>query len=67
MMMGMTDVAVLGMGAMGSRIARRLMDAGHHVTVWNRTPDRAAPVLEAGASPAATPAEAARCGPRPSS
>ena len=57
---GMTDVAVLGMGAMGSRIARRLLDAGHHVTVWNRTPDRAAPVLEAGASPAATPAEAAR-------
>jgi 3-hydroxyisobutyrate dehydrogenase/2-hydroxy-3-oxopropionate reductase len=56
----MTDVAVLGMGAMGSRIARRLLDAGHRVTVWNRTPDRAAPVLEAGASPAATPAEAAR-------
>ena len=56
----MTDVAVLGMGAMGSRIARRLLDGGHHVTVWNRTPDRAAPVLEAGASPAATPAEAAR-------
>jgi 3-hydroxyisobutyrate dehydrogenase/2-hydroxy-3-oxopropionate reductase len=60
MMARMTDVAVLGMGAMGSRIARRLMDAGHPVTVWNRTPDRATPVLEAGASPAATPAEAAR-------
>jgi len=51
---------VLGMGAMGSRIARRLLDAGHQVTVWNRTPERAAPVLEAGARSAATPAEATR-------
>jgi 3-hydroxyisobutyrate dehydrogenase/2-hydroxy-3-oxopropionate reductase len=56
----MNDVAVLGMGAMGSRIARRLLDAGHQVTVWNRNPDRAAPLLKAGATTAATPAEAAR-------
>jgi len=54
----MSDVAVLGMGGMGSRIARRLLDAGHPVTVWNRTPERARPLVEAGATAASTPAEA---------
>jgi 3-hydroxyisobutyrate dehydrogenase-like beta-hydroxyacid dehydrogenase len=52
-------VAVVGLGAMGSRIARRLLDAGHEVVVWNRTAERAAPLVEAGAVGAATPAEAA--------
>ena len=56
----MTVVAVVGLGAMGSRIARRLLDAGHEVVVWNRTAERAAPLVEAGATAAATPAEAAR-------
>src|SRR5207248_5546794 len=55
-----TVVAVVGLGAMGSRIARRLLDAGHEVVVWNRTAERAAPLVEAGATAAATPAEAAR-------
>jgi 3-hydroxyisobutyrate dehydrogenase-like beta-hydroxyacid dehydrogenase len=59
-MIAMTDVAVLGMGAMGSRIARRLLEAGHRVAVWNRTPDRMDPLLEAGATAAATPADATR-------
>src|SRR5438477_620753 len=49
-------VAVIGLGAMGSRIARRLLDAGHDVVVWNRTPARA----EGFPRVAATPAEAAR-------
>jgi 3-hydroxyisobutyrate dehydrogenase/2-hydroxy-3-oxopropionate reductase len=35
-------VAVIGLGAMGSRIARRLLDAGHNVIVWNRTAAKAA-------------------------
>jgi 3-hydroxyisobutyrate dehydrogenase-like beta-hydroxyacid dehydrogenase len=56
----MTDVAVLGTGAMGSRMARRLLDAGHRIAVWNRTPERMEPLIQAGAMPAATPAEAAR-------
>jgi 3-hydroxyisobutyrate dehydrogenase-like beta-hydroxyacid dehydrogenase len=56
----MTDVAVLGTGAMGSRMARRLLDAGHRIAVWNRTPDRMEQLLQVGAMPAATPAEAAR-------
>ena len=37
----MSTVAVVGLGAMGSRIARRLLDAGHTVLVWNRTAARA--------------------------
>jgi 3-hydroxyisobutyrate dehydrogenase/2-hydroxy-3-oxopropionate reductase len=53
------SVAVVGLGAMGSRIARRLLDAGERVTVWNRSPERAEPLAAAGATVAATPAEAA--------
>lgn len=53
------DVAVVGLGAMGSRIAGRLLAAGHHVTVWNRSPGRADPLASAGASVAPTPAAAA--------
>ena len=37
----MARVAVIGLGAMGSRLARRLLDAGHDLAVWNRTPERA--------------------------
>ncbi|WP_372500131.1 NAD(P)-dependent oxidoreductase [Sphaerisporangium perillae] len=46
-------IAFLGLGRMGAPMARRLVDAGHDVTVWNRTP-RAVP----GAATAASPAEA---------
>ena len=53
----MTKIAFLGLGAMGSRMAMRLLDAGHDVTVWNRTPSRAA-AFEGRARIAATPAEA---------
>ena len=56
----MTGVAVLGMGGMGSRIARGLLDAGHAVTVWNRTPERVEPLVAAGATAAPTAADAAR-------
>lgn len=57
-MVGMTDLAVLGMGGMGGRIAHRLLDAGHAVTVWNRSPERTEPLVAAGAKAASTPAEA---------
>ena len=56
----MSVVAVVGLGAMGSRIARRLLEAGHELYVWNRTPEKAAPLVEVGAVAAPTPAEAAR-------
>ena len=53
----MARVAVIGLGAMGSRLARRLLDAGHDLAVWNRTPERAD---ELGLTAAATPADAVR-------
>ncbi|MEV0662327.1 NAD(P)-binding domain-containing protein [Actinomadura luteofluorescens] len=56
----MTRIAFLGLGRMGVLMARRLAAAGHDLTVWNRTPARAAPLAEAGAAVRGTPAEAAR-------
>jgi len=55
----MTAVAVVGLGAMGSRIATRLVAAGHEVAVWSRSAGKAGPLAELGAVPATTPAEAA--------
>ncbi|MCT2584164.1 NAD(P)-dependent oxidoreductase [Actinophytocola gossypii] len=49
----MSTVAFLGLGHMGSRMAARLVAAGHEVTTWNRTPRRLA-----GARAATTPADA---------
>ena len=60
MMTGVTTVAVIGLGAMGGRFARRFLDAGHEVIVWNRTPEKAEELVSRGAAPAASPADAAR-------
>lgn len=48
-------IAVLGLGAMGARMAARLVGAGHEVTVWNRTPERAQGLVAQGALLAETP------------
>jgi len=55
----MSKIAFLGLGQMGSPMAVRLLEAGHHVTVWNRTPERAAPLRQRGAVVASSLAEAA--------
>jgi len=55
----MARLAFLGLGLMGAPMATRLLDAGHELTVWNRTAEKARPLAERGASVAATPAEAA--------
>lgn len=52
----------VGLGAMGQGMARSLVRAGHEVTVWNRTRERADALAKEGAKVAATPAEAARAG-----
>jgi 3-hydroxyisobutyrate dehydrogenase-like beta-hydroxyacid dehydrogenase len=44
----MTQVGFVGLGTMGSGIARRLLDAGHDVTGWNRTRAKAEPLIAAG-------------------
>jgi 3-hydroxyisobutyrate dehydrogenase len=54
----MSKISVLGLGAMGSRMAARLIKAGHDVTVWNRTADATKPLVAAGATRAQTPREA---------
>jgi 3-hydroxyisobutyrate dehydrogenase-like beta-hydroxyacid dehydrogenase len=51
-------VAVVGLGKMGEPIARRLLAAGHDLTVWNRTREKASPLAEQGAHVADRPAEA---------
>jgi 3-hydroxyisobutyrate dehydrogenase len=54
------DIALLGSGLLGGAIGGRLLERGHRLTVWNRTSERAAPLVAAGALAAATAAEAAR-------
>lgn len=54
-----TKVAVLGLGIMGAGMAHQLLKAGYDVAVWNRSPARAEPLVEAGARQADSPADAA--------
>jgi 3-hydroxyisobutyrate dehydrogenase-like beta-hydroxyacid dehydrogenase len=54
------NVGFIGMGAMGSAIARTLLSAGHKVTVYNRTRARAEELVSSGARVAETIADAAR-------
>jgi 3-hydroxyisobutyrate dehydrogenase-like beta-hydroxyacid dehydrogenase len=56
----MSSVAVIGLGRMGSRMARRLLDADHELIVWNRTQEKAQPLVELGATAAESPADATR-------
>jgi 3-hydroxyisobutyrate dehydrogenase-like beta-hydroxyacid dehydrogenase len=56
------DVAIIGLGQMGSGMAGRLIDAGHRVTVWNRDKAKTRAFSERGAAVAESPADAARTG-----
>ncbi|MFT7595575.1 MAG: 3-hydroxyisobutyrate dehydrogenase [Paracoccaceae bacterium] len=53
-------IGFIGTGLMGLPMALRLIGAGYRVTVWNRSTDKAAPAVAAGAQLAASPAELAR-------
>jgi 3-hydroxyisobutyrate dehydrogenase-like beta-hydroxyacid dehydrogenase len=52
-------IGFLGLGNMGAAIAANLVRASHEVLVWNRSADKARPLLELGATLAATPKAAA--------
>jgi 3-hydroxyisobutyrate dehydrogenase-like beta-hydroxyacid dehydrogenase len=52
-------VGFAGLGAMGAGIAQRLLDAGYEVVGWNRTREKAQPLLDAGMGWADTPRELA--------
>ena len=56
----MEKIGFIGMGTMGQVMSRRLMAGGYPLTVWNRTREKGAPLLEAGATWADSPKEAAR-------
>jgi 3-hydroxyisobutyrate dehydrogenase-like beta-hydroxyacid dehydrogenase len=55
-------VGFIGTGRMGQVMVRRLLAAGHEIGVYNRTPEKAKPLAEAGAAPLASIAEAASFG-----
>src|SRR5262249_31743100 len=55
----MTELAFVGLGAMGSGLARRLLDAPHQVVGYTRTPAKARALEAAGLKLAATPRAAA--------
>ena len=51
-------IGFLGLGKMGTPMARHLLAGGHELRVWNRTEGKTEPLLREGAIAAATPAEA---------
>src|SRR2546421_9480933 len=55
----MAKLAFVGLGLMGTPMAVRLLQAGHDLPVWNRTPGKTGPLADRGASLGSTPAQAA--------
>lgn len=55
-----TSIALLGTGLMGLPMARRLLSAGHQLTVWNRDASKAAPLVSEGARQADSAADAVK-------
>ncbi|MBJ6726975.1 NAD(P)-dependent oxidoreductase [Geomesophilobacter sediminis] len=59
----MQEFGFIGLGVMGSAMAKNLVKAGFKVTVWNRSPEKSAELAAVGARVAANPAEVtATCG-----
>lgn len=54
------NIGIAGLGRMGAAIATRLMGQGHKLYVWNRTADKTKPLVAAGATASASPADLAR-------
>ena len=60
---GAAEIALLGLGEMGRALAGTLLDAGHDVAVWNRTPGRDTDLLARGARQAASARDAVLAAP----
>jgi len=56
----MAQIGIAGLGRMGAAIALRALGQGHSVTVWNRSAEKAKPVVDAGAKLVGSPADVAR-------
>jgi 3-hydroxyisobutyrate dehydrogenase len=54
------QIGIAGLGKMGSAIGQRLIEVGHDLAVWNRSPEKARPLANAGAKVATNPADVAR-------
>lgn len=59
----MSDITVIGLGSMGSALARALLQAKHGITVWNRTIAKMQPLVALGAEGAASAAAAVQASP----
>lgn len=59
----MSDISVIGLGVMGSALAHTLLQNGYSVTVWNRSAEKAGPLVSAGATAAGSAAEAVAASP----
>jgi 3-hydroxyisobutyrate dehydrogenase len=57
------DIGFCGIGRMGAAMVARLLDQGHRLTIWNRSAEKAAPLLERGAVWAASPVAVAAASP----
>ncbi|MFD7658697.1 NAD(P)-dependent oxidoreductase [Actinosynnema sp. NPDC059797] len=58
-----TPVTVVGLGLMGRVLAETFLRAGHPTTVWNRSPEKAGPLVEQGAHHAGSPRDAVAASP----
>lgn len=56
----MLHVGFIGLGLMGREMSRRLLEGGYSLTVWNRTKEKANPLLAAGAKWAESPKDVAK-------
>ena len=56
----MERIGFIGLGIMGGGMAHNLLKKGHDVIVWNRSPARMEPLIEAGAAEATSPADVAQ-------
>lgn len=59
----MTEITCVGLGLMGSALARAMLAAGHRITVWNRSPGKAGGLVGLGAREARSFAEALAASP----
>ena len=50
-------IGFIGLGSMGQRLVKNLLNSGHSVTIWNRTPSKCKDFVKAGAQKATTPAD----------
>lgn len=56
----MKNIGFIGLGLMGREMSRRLLEGGHSLIVWNRTKEKATPLLAAGAKWAESPKDVAK-------